>query len=305
MRLLVGHKLKAPCRCSGFTLVELLVVIAIIGVLVALLLPAVQAAREAARKMQCGNNLKQLGLAMHNYHDAHRMLPPAGLKKAAFGHLIPPRPASGFVSILPFCEESQIYDSWNFVFKPEESANKHFLLQILPVHRCPSMQLGMQGSEATCGNEPVPSSYGMSSGTLNRVDANSSVLNIGHNGAFVMQGPGFFSVRLGKNAGGDGTSHTLMIGELGFTLESVTGCYPGGMTQWAIAYPGTAYGSTGGVFNSRKVYAHEYEAFRGDHPGGVNFVMLDGSVRFIEETISDQTLNALATRAGGEIITDF
>src|SRR6056297_1076372 len=99
-------KFFSPRR--GFTLVELLVVIAIIGILVALLLPAVQAAREAARRMQCGNNLKQMALAMHNYHDTHKAFP--------FSYMIDPsnlNVQSWGTRLLPFIEQSAIYDRWD------------------------------------------------------------------------------------------------------------------------------------------------------------------------------------------------
>jgi prepilin-type N-terminal cleavage/methylation domain-containing protein/prepilin-type processing-associated H-X9-DG protein len=101
-------------KIRAFTLVELLVVIAIIGVLVALLLPAVQAAREAARRMQCGNNLKQIGLALHNYHDAHRSLPPRMQGTGNYGSYTPndnEQRLSAFVALLPFMEEQTMYET--------------------------------------------------------------------------------------------------------------------------------------------------------------------------------------------------
>src|SRR5262245_738311 len=91
----------------AFTLVELLVVIAIIGVLVALLLPAVQSARESARRMSCQNNLKQVSLAVHNYHDTNRSLPPASTNTALSG-------SSGFAAILPFIEQAALYSQYDF-----------------------------------------------------------------------------------------------------------------------------------------------------------------------------------------------
>jgi len=103
---------------QGFTLVELLVVIAIIGILIALLLPAVQAAREAARRSQCVNNLKQIGLAAQNYHDTHRVFPPAGLNYGALGAVPTVMPnnimnTSGFVLMLPFLEQQPLYSRYN------------------------------------------------------------------------------------------------------------------------------------------------------------------------------------------------
>ena len=107
----------------GFTLVELLVVIAIIGILVALLLPAIQAAREAARRAQCGNNLKQLGVAVHNYHDAYQVFPPAGI---GYGWCSEGRPGfptmlnvSGWTMVLPFLEQQSLYDRYD----PRQSAS--------------------------------------------------------------------------------------------------------------------------------------------------------------------------------------
>src|SRR5262249_51930143 len=103
-------------RRTGFTLIELLVVIAIIGVLVALLLPAVQAAREAARRMQCTNNLKQVGLALHNYHDIHNSLPPGRIASAGCprGFLTGCQNTPWFTQLLPQLEQQPLYDASNF-----------------------------------------------------------------------------------------------------------------------------------------------------------------------------------------------
>ena len=107
-----------PKRQSGFTLVELLVVIAIIGVLVALLLPAVQSAREAARRMSCSNNLKQLSLALHNYEDTHKTLPPAGIDSNQM---------SWTVLLLPYFEQQNLYDKFNFNKGAWNSFKEHWI----------------------------------------------------------------------------------------------------------------------------------------------------------------------------------
>lgn len=99
-----------PTRNAGFTLIELLVVIAIIAILIALLLPAVQQAREAARRTQCKNNLKQLGLALHNYHDTHSVFPPGLLGRCT----TPDLNASGLVMLLPYIEQNNLYSQFNF-----------------------------------------------------------------------------------------------------------------------------------------------------------------------------------------------
>src|SRR5262245_50753088 len=109
-------RLNRNARIRGFTLVELLVVIAIIGVLVALLLPAVQSAREAARRMQCANNLKQISIAVHGYHDTHKLLPPASTNAALSG-------SSGMAAILPHLEQASLYSLYDFSKGNSEEVN--------------------------------------------------------------------------------------------------------------------------------------------------------------------------------------
>jgi prepilin-type N-terminal cleavage/methylation domain-containing protein len=122
-------------RNSGFTLVELLVVIAIIGILVALLLPAVQAAREAARRMQCGNNLKQIGIALHNYHSQFKSFPPGRVVTLVNGqgHCY-----SAYAHILPQLDANFIYDKINWAANPEDAINAVALEQTIPFFLCPS-----------------------------------------------------------------------------------------------------------------------------------------------------------------------
>lgn len=129
-------------RRHGFTLVELLVVIAIIGILIALLLPAVQAAREAARRMQCGSNLKQIGIALHNYESAHRVLPPAVI----YWPILPPNNGSNRGSpghtllalILPFLEQTAQYDMYRFDLRNLNTLNRNAVEPDISIYQCPS-----------------------------------------------------------------------------------------------------------------------------------------------------------------------
>src|SRR5262245_22393651 len=125
----VSHRLRAR---RAFTLVELLVVIAIIGVLVALLLPAVQAAREAARRMRCSNNLKQLSLGLHNYEDVHKTLPPAGINTNQMSWL---------VLVLPYIEQTNLYDRFNFNAGAWNANNRITIVKRvkIPIINCPSL----------------------------------------------------------------------------------------------------------------------------------------------------------------------
>lgn len=128
-------------RGSGFTLIELLVVIAVIAILVALLLPAVQQAREAARKTQCKNNLKQIGVALHNYHDVHNFLPPffvnenrQGINHTRIAQLAPKR-ANWLVMLLPYVDQAPLYDSWDMNSSAASNSGRSIKI---PVFTCPS-----------------------------------------------------------------------------------------------------------------------------------------------------------------------
>jgi len=135
-------------RRRGFTLIELLVVIAIIAILIALLLPAVQAAREAARRTQCRNNMKEIGLALHNYHDVCRCLPPSstsGFGQGVWNYPTDPNPADpaihlhSFASlILPFIEQGAVYKKINYNVSSLDPSNHEMASLVLPFYRCPS-----------------------------------------------------------------------------------------------------------------------------------------------------------------------
>ncbi len=289
----------------GFSLVELLVVVAIIGLLVALLLPAAQAAREAARRTQCANHLRQIGLAMHLYDQTSGHLPPAGIQGRGS--------ASAFLLILPWLEQSAIRDQYEIgtgLSAAAQAQNNRIIEQSIETYLCPSMFLPRQVPNKTCGETGAAASYALSIGTNNPWPLNSEF-----NGAFV-QHPERERTSLAGISRNDGTAHTLMVGELDYGLRNFTWltCFPsygqirGGSTVWWIGYAGHSWASTYGVYDSELVTIPgtnwEWATFRSDHPGGCNFLMCDSSVRFIGRYINAEQLDALATWRGEEPLGD-
>jgi prepilin-type N-terminal cleavage/methylation domain-containing protein len=290
-------------RTKAFTLVELLVVIGIIGVLVALLLPAVQAAREAARRASCRNNLKQIGIALHNYHDSNQRLPMGwvGLdlvrqrSPLAEGH-----PGWGWAAkILPFLERINVSDNLIHDTLPiTHDDNYEARGKYLPEFRCPSdtgprrFELSMESDPATIlarlpvanyvgvfGTVELDGCAGLPVGTQCRGDGvlfhNSDVR--------------FADIK-------DGLSNTIAVGERGSRNDFSTwlGIVPDAEDTFARILgiadhpPNTKFG--------------HLDDFRSFHPAGTNFVLGDGSVRLIKETIDIEVYQALATRSGNESI---
>ncbi len=277
---------------KGFTLVELLVVIAIIGILVALLLPAVQAAREAARRIRCVNNFKQVGIAMHNYHDALKSFP-SGINMYHRGSCGAPSSTapdyggwSWSTYSLPFYEERALHDLFErfketgYGDPKSYKAGQHFVTTYL----CPSDPQGA-----------VLVGYG--SGTFY---AKTNQAGIAHssdytcNGLWVRRnGDGmlFNGSRVKIRNVTDGTSHTLMVGE-------VVGMRPG--TNEGMAWITWNIHGTGNGINLDVPWKTTWTGFGSYHPGGCHFLLVDGSVQFIGATIDRWTLAYLTTRAGGE-----
>lgn len=278
---------------SGFTLVELLVVIAIIGVLVALLLPAVQSAREAARRMQCSNNLKQVALAVHNYHDVHRFLPPASTNATLSG-------SSGFAAILPYLEQTSIYTLYDFSKGNSESVNLQAVSQRIKTYVCPSCffvrKVPIDGCDA---NDRAPGTYAFSTNSGDPWGvSDGAIVN-------ALTPP----TRMASIT--DGTSNTFLLGESHwgfrdymFTSGPCSGQVRGGFSYWSSPYPLATAFSTQGPFNPQSMNgeSHRLSAFRSSHPGGVNMANADGSVRFVTDTIDHSVLDAAATRDGGEAV---
>jgi prepilin-type processing-associated H-X9-DG protein len=310
--------------------VELLVVIAIIGILVALLLPAIQAAREAARRTECQNNLKQIGLATHNFAQTNGHLPPPKVLKV--GKVLDSGAAtetygSTFVLLLPFLEESALYANYNIEKSVLESPNLELTSRSIGTYLCPSMKLPRTVPFAPCGEQLGPGSY--------MISATSSMINPGDelDGAFTK--PPVQRIAGGKQVVApytlnynhilDGTSKTLLVGEKNYGLDgynwdacsSMNGSPRYGDQTWAHGYWFFAWGhinwfyheSSGRSFYNRSAIHSDEQVigskivrvFRSDHPGGAQFVFLDGSVQFVPEDIDYTVLRALVTRAGEEI----
>lgn len=303
-----------PRRRRAFTLIELLVVIAIIAILIALLLPAVQQAREAARRTQCKNNLKQIGLAVHNYNDVYTCLPNAncGISISSGGSL--------FVSILPFIDQSNAYNLFDFNQSNSATYNVNVTSQKLPFYLCPTSP--MRRAVPSCSDDMgrAPGHYAVCGGTE---DYNIYWNYYGdpvpeQNGAIVYTGSTVGKVRFRDIS--DGTSNTLLIGETAYNLpdykftsssSSCNGQSRYGYTYWANPYPGSAVCFTSATFNPHdiaddSVFDSDWrKSFRSDHVGGVQFAFVDGSVHFISENIDASLLDALATRNGGEVVGEF
>ena len=305
-------------RRSAFTLVELLVVIAIIGILVALLLPAVQAAREAARRMSCQNNCKQIGLALHNYHDTHQGFPPAGItdkdrNPATYdpGHSI-------HTYLLPFLEQQNVYDQFKIDLSivdpqnlPIPPINNLAASTVINVYLCPSRVGGATSNYGPggLGAFPIP---------VNLANTDYAIVD-GIGGSFVSFLPAgtpqgttgaiTFDIKPRIADIVDGTTNTLIFAEdagrsgrwhLG---RQVSGSFSDG-AAWADMQTeywvhGSNLDNSGGRCSINCTNDNEIYAF---HPGGALVVMADGSVQFLVETIQPQIVAALISRMGGEVI---
>lgn len=289
-------------RPRGFTLIELLVVIAIIAILIALLLPAVQQAREAARRTQCNNNLKQIGLAIHNYHDNFMRFPlssvDTGLARSSL-----------FVAILPYLDQANSYNLYDFSLGNSHPTNLAVVSQRIPGYLCPSAVIRRTVPISGCdANNRAPGTYAISSGSGDPWGTQAS--GAPNNGAIVNAGTGSTSMRDIT----DGTSNTFLGGESAwnfadymFTSGPCSGQVRWGFTYWSSPYPLATAFSTRGPFNPKSMSgdSNRLANFRSDHVGMVNMLRCDGSVRFVSENIDHGVLDAAATRAGGEVASEF
>lgn len=300
-------------RCA-FTLLELLIVIAIIGILIGLLLPAVQAARESARRMQCSNNLKQVGLALHSYHDSRKAFSPGYISEIdSAGNEI--GPGWGWASMmLNRLEQAALFEQINFSLPIEHDINRFVRVQSVSTLLCPS--------------DPAPDTWiarrrELSSGAL--LGDLCQVASANYVGVFGTTEPGvggdgiFFRnepVRFRDII--DGTSTTLMVGERSFRLGEAT--WTGAVTGAVIVADGSDGVGTGPPEPAASLVlahtgdgngpglsrAHVNQFYSLHSGGGAQFVFCDGHVAFLNRSIDYQVYQALTTRAGGEAVSaDF
>jgi prepilin-type N-terminal cleavage/methylation domain-containing protein len=303
-------------RRSAFTLVELLVVIAIIGLLVALLLPAVQAAREAARATQCRNNLKQIGLALHNYHDTVGWLPPGWLTSGA-----PTGPNGwGWASmILAQIEQTPLQAQVRYNLRIMNSANEPIRGAVISTYICPSdpypdtvdLQLTPPIATAPPGPQayyfhppeptPIPFAKSNFAGVFGTRDLE----------AFPSAGDGtfFHNSRLKLASIIDGLSNTLIVGERAtmvgsrFSFESMGQVPVVTASLWQGVVPEASEPFARVVGSADHTPSHpnrHFDDFSSSHPGGTHFLAGDGSVQRVENSIDLAAYQTMTTRSAGD-----
>jgi prepilin-type N-terminal cleavage/methylation domain-containing protein/prepilin-type processing-associated H-X9-DG protein len=292
---------RSPCERGGFTLIELLVVIAIISVLIALLLPAVQSAREAARRVHCVNNVMQISLALQGYESAHEVLPPGVVSQS--GPVLDQPKGYGYgwlTQILPYYEMKNVYNHFNMKIGLYEPANTTTRTNLSRGFLCPS-----DSGPTRDKNRIAMTSY---VGVHHDVEAPIAADN--HGVLFMNSAIRYEDVT-------DGASMTLYVGEklndgldLGWasgTRASLrnTGALPNSLRFSGVA-PGQTRASAGDDEDDGGSGTEGTAAFVGGfasrHPGGSNFAFGDGSVRFIKSSVSAKVYQHLGNRADGEVI---
>ncbi len=322
----------------GFTLIELLVVIAIIAILIALLLPAVQQAREAARRTQCKNNLKQLGLAMHNYHDTHSMFAP--------GYFVAPPSAvyrSAFTMMLPYIEQNNVYNAIDHSVPmmngppgynaTVQAQNVLMAATVIPAFLCassignttddyfyPANGFGPTVPPANCTWKGGRTDYSGTTGVRGVFGNLAYNNNQGgdRHGSLRAAGLGGRASRMRDIL--DGTSNTFMFGERTggvklyyknnvANLPAIVGLTNGGGWADALAfehwlqgslYDGTANG--GPCAMCTNIRGNGFHSF---HTGGCQFALCDGSVRFVSENVAQSVFAGAITAMKGEIPSEF
>jgi len=326
-------------RRSGFTLIELLVVIAIIAVLIGLLVPAVQKVREAANRMSCQNNMKQLGLAAQNYQGALGNFPPGWqlpIPGPTTGNVWsnwtyaqtqlradPPYPGVArftnvLIELMPYIEQENLAKNWDYTTLSRNLGPAGSIAsQVVKIFICPSSPLGSQTQATVSGNVYGLNSYGGVAGRFSFRAYNGSTHQITNDGIF------YINSRIKVADILDGTSNTIMFGERLHRDKNFDRMYTNfpiiGWSGWAWCDQPNAIGdylvgaaqrinwlipdnATGANSSSNPWVQQRLSTMGSGHTGGANCVFADGSVRFVKETLDLTSLQGLVTRAGGEIV---
>ncbi len=321
---------------SGFTLIELLVVIAIIAVLIALLLPAVQQAREAARRSNCTNNMKQIGLALHNYHDTHGVLPPG-----SFGPngLMP----NWRLFIWPGIDQGALYNKMDFTSSTRSfsgnsnHANVTALSRyVISTYVCPSSSLDpcadlRPQTPSNPRGVQVPMYVGVAGATLGTsADFPAGVpvgqYNTNYTSVYTNNGMMLWNERVNFRDATDGTSNTIIVAEQsglvgngdfrsgyygGYRAATFTAAVPSSSTSnsldwWSIGVSALRYRPNYNVQTAGNNMSYAANTnWNSFHPGGIQVLLTDGAVRFIPDNIDMDTLRKLASRNDGMVIGEY
>ena len=326
--------LRTRTRPSGFTLIELLVVIAIIAILIGLLLPAVQKVREAAARMSCQNNLKQLGLAIHNYHDQRQQLPPGGETSPTGGHGV-----SWLGYVLPFIAQSAIYNKMDFKGGTGDQVHTGiFYLNVInggaangakiSTFLCPSTTFEtIMATGGPCPQGLVRPTYVGISGAVGHTTAVDFGANQQHAPSGIISKGGILTLNAPSQSRKltgitDGTSNTLMVSEQSDWCKNSSGQNMDGRSDHGHTFLMGGHDGDRRTWNITTLrYAINNRTWEnvgvGDqfygqnkplvspHSGGVNGVLADGSVRFLRNSIDLTTLFNLGNRDDGNVLGDF